>query len=378
MGATVFQAVISGGYVTSRSLNYTRRTQNRARAFRIALVALLALGSVAVMASCAQSSKYTGRIAATVQKASSEQSEPTEIAEDIVTNYIQNYRSENSLDNEDTWGSFLAVYQYTPESFRSAVIDYYVHLEAGRMAAEEYGVTVSDEVVDAQVESVKSQYQSQESWETALGAAGYTENTFREAVQFDLMNALLRSKVVSQEPMDEATLVQFCNKYATTYAGMKRSSHILFASTDKATAEKVLEQIQSGELSFDEAARTYSKDASASNGGDVGWNMLNDFVSQYEDALDALDKGEVSGLVTSTYGIHIIKCTDVFDPPSPITESSQVPAELLDVVQSYAASESQSSAYNEWLDAYVDELDVQKFDMPEDVPYNVDMERYPG
>ena len=63
--------------------------------------------------------------------------------------------------------------------------------------------------------------------------------------------------------------------YATAYDGAKRSSHILFNTGDEATAQDVLDRINSGELDFAEAAKEYSQDTgSAENGGDVGWDKL--------------------------------------------------------------------------------------------------------
>ena len=66
--------------------------------------------------------------------------------------------------------------------------------------------------------------------------------------------------------------------YDTTYDGAKRSSHILFDSGDEATAREVLDKLNAGELDFAEAAKEYSKDGSASDGGDVGWDKTSSFV----------------------------------------------------------------------------------------------------
>ncbi|WP_369677506.1 peptidylprolyl isomerase, partial [Klebsiella pneumoniae] len=89
----------------------------------------------------------------------------------------------------------------------------------------------------------------------------------------------------------------------------------LFDSADEATAQEVLDKINSGELDFAEAAQQYSKDSSAQNGGDVGWDKMTSFVEPYQTALDGLAVDQVSGLVTTDYGIHIIKCTDEFNAP---------------------------------------------------------------
>lgn len=67
----------------------------------------------------------------------------------------------------------------------------------------------------------------------------------------------------------------------------------------------MLDKINAGELDFATAAESYSKDtASAAEGGNVGWDRLSNLVTEYTTALADLNKGDVSGLVTSTYGIH--------------------------------------------------------------------------
>ena len=161
------------------------------------------------------------------------------------------------------------------------------------------------------------------------------------------------------------------------FDGAKRSSHILFSSDDEATAQEVLDQINAGTLDFADAAKQYSTDtASAENGGDVGWDATNTFVDAYTTALGELSKGEVSGLVTSDYGIHIIKCTDEFSCDGTADSLDDYPSEFVDYISNIVKSQNQSSAYNDWFTSYKDQADIQINDMPEDVPYNLDMTQY--
>lgn len=139
----------------------------------------------------------------------------------------------------------------------------------------------------------------------------------------------------------------------------------------------MLDQINSGQLDFAEAAKQYSTDtASAQNGGDVGWDAINTFVEPYTTALDGLSKGQVSGLVTSDYGIHIIKCTDEFSCDGKATSLDAYPQEFVDYISNIVKNQNQSSAYNDWFTTYKEQADIQINDMPEDVPYNLDMSQY--
>ena len=85
-----------------------------------------------------------------------------------------------------------------------------------------------------------------------------------------------------------------------------------------AKAQELLDQINNGDISFEDAAAQYSQDSgSAAQGGDVNWDKLGTgFVTEYQEALDGLEKDQiVAAPVKSEYGYHIIKCTDVFTVP---------------------------------------------------------------
>ncbi len=97
-----------------------------------------------------------------------------------------------------------------------------------------------------------------------------------------------------------------------------KCAHILFKTTGKTpaevakiqqTAQDVLNQIRKG-ADFAEMAKKYSEDTTASNGGDLGWIVRGQTVKEFEDTAFTLQPGQVSGLVTTTYGIHIIKVFD--------------------------------------------------------------------
>ena len=82
------------------------------------------------------------------------------------------------------------------------------------------------------------------------------------------------------------------------------SSHILFAADDAAKAEEVVGMLTSGQIDFATAAQQYSTDTgSARNGGDVGWNTINNYVDAYNQALDSIEEGQIT-LTASDYGIQ--------------------------------------------------------------------------
>ena len=84
----------------------------------------------------------------------------------------------------------------------------------------------------------------------------------------------------------------------------------------------MLDKLNSGELDFVDAVKEYSQDpGSVERDGDVGWNNPSNLAKEYKDGLEPLEKGQLSGLVTTQFGIHIIKCTDVYKAPEEVTSS---------------------------------------------------------
>lgn len=80
----------------------------------------------------------------------------------------------------------------------------------------------------------------------------------------------------------------------------------------KKKANDVLSQIKAGEQSFAELAQKYSEDTTASEGGYLGVFPRGVMVEEFEEAVFSLEPGEVSDLVKTPYGYHIIKLEDKF------------------------------------------------------------------
>lgn len=91
------------------------------------------------------------------------------------------------------------------------------------------------------------------------------------------------------------------------FGGTKiRCSHILVK--EQAAAQKLLEELQGG-ADFAARARALSECPSKANGGDLGKFGRGSMVAEFDRAAFALDVGQLSGLVKTKFGYHVIKRT---------------------------------------------------------------------
>lgn len=125
-----------------------------------------------------------------------------------------------------------------------------------------------------------------------------------------------------QTTEDEAK--KFYDENASKFQGneQRHASHILIgvsASSSpeakaeaKKKAEQVLAEVKKNPTKFSELAKKYSQDpGSAEKGGDLGTFARGSMVKPFEDAAFSMKQGEISGLVQSDFGYHIIKLTEI-------------------------------------------------------------------
>ena len=346
------------------------------------LKAVLVLGVVAacacgLMACSGTGGAASGGVAANVNG--------VDIMEDDVTQQIHTMRTQNGFETDDNWGLYLAMYQKTPSDMRTTTIESLRDRELRKEGAPQLGIELDTATVDMQLESIKASFSSDEKWQEALTKAGWTADEYYAYLQDEVLTTQINKHFEETTEVDEATLLETAATYKSYYDGLKRSSHILFKVEDtsdaaamaeaRAKAQEVLNKINSGELSFEDAAAQYSDDSSKDKGGDVGWSNQG-FVSEYLTAVDGLELNQVSGLVESQFGIHIIKVTDVYTAPEEITSLDQLPEDFREGIRTAAAATKAQNDYNDWLTGLRDAATFTQNDMPSGLPYDVDMEKY--
>ena len=320
--------------------------------------------------------KLTGGVAATVNGMN--------IKEDTITKQIMSTRESAGKTKDKDWAQYLADQGLTPESYRESLIKSYANQYLLTQAEKEYDIKVTDEDVEEAWQNAAKSYGGEENFEKFLKQIGYDKDTYKQSLESSVAQQKLKDKVAPEKTPSDDEIVSYINENLSTYNDARRSENLLIkvdsdASEEddakaKATAQEALDKINSGELSFEDAVKQYSEDdGSKEKSGDVGWDKLTSFVTEYQNALSQLSKGQVSGLVKTEYGYHIIKCTDVFHVDDKVTSIDQIPSEIREKISDTVKSNNASNDYSKWLQEYQDKADIKINDMPDGLPYDVDM-----
>jgi peptidyl-prolyl cis-trans isomerase C len=180
-------------------------------------------------------------------------------------------------------------------------------------------VAVSDTDVDARIAAFKQQAGGEANFKAALQAQQMTEAKLREDARTQLMVAKLLDQEVNQKVLVKPSdIAAFYEKNPDRFqqAESLRASHILVVVPSdaneqtraalRARAESALKAAKAGG-DFAKLARQYSQDSSAQRGGDLGFVPKGQMVPAFEAAAFALPPGQVSDLVETQFGYHIIK-----------------------------------------------------------------------
>jgi peptidyl-prolyl cis-trans isomerase C len=211
-----------------------------------------------------------------------------------------------------------------PESvtFSEKVLEIVINRELLYQESQRQGITIDQASIDEWVAQVKRQFPSQETYERALTESQMSEGDLENQIRRQMSVEKLIDRDIAEHvavPEEETRAFFDNNQKLFPQPEKVRASHILVkvdAQADedqKAAARKKLEQIRD-KLSegddFAALAKTSSDCPSSAKGGDLGYFERGKMVKPFEDAVFALKLGEISDVVETRFGYHLIKLTD--------------------------------------------------------------------
>jgi peptidyl-prolyl cis-trans isomerase C len=183
-------------------------------------------------------------------------------------------------------------------------------------------VTVTDAEIDGSLKQMQSQFPNEAEFKKALTARGMTVEKLRADARIDMsINRMMEAEVASAPAPTDAQVREFYDKNPDKFKQEEavRASHILIPADEKAddaTKKKaraeiddILKQLKAG-ADFAELAKKHSKDGSAAQGGDLNFFGKGQMVPAFDQVAFSLKPGEMSDVVTTPFGYHIIKVTE--------------------------------------------------------------------
>ncbi len=190
------------------------------------------------------------------------------------------------------------------------------------------------------------------------------------------INALELAKDI---PITDQEAKDYYESHQDTYKKEKevRARHILFKLKENASeqevnkvraeAEKVLEQAKQGK-DFAELAKKYSQDeGSAKNGGELGFFTKKQMVPEFADAAFALKPGQISGLVRTAFGFHILKVEEVHEART--TPFDEAKDNIIHILKLQKAQDLAFSKARELRDLAYARKDIQKAAQELNIPF---------
>ncbi len=244
------------------------------------------------------------------------------------------------------------------DAIRQRAVDNVINRVLLEQAVENEKVEVGKDDVEARLDEIKQNFESQDAFEERLSSLGLTEKQLREEIELGMrIEALLDKHTANVSEATDGEISEFYNSNIERFKQPERvrASHILIAVDENDTEEqkaekrlraaKILGELEKG-ADFAQLASQYSDCPSKANGGDLGYFERGRMVEPFEEAAFNLKVGELSDIVETRYGYHIIKVTDHVD-------SQTIP---LEEARADIASYINTQKKQEAIGAYVESL----------------------
>ena len=189
------------------------------------------------------------------------------------------------------------------------------------LQVKKLGLQVLAEEVDRTIARIKQEQglENQEQFAATLAKQGLTEKDLKEKIKEQILRYKLMSREIgSKIIISQERIKDYYQKNKSEFQRMEgiHLAHIILRvdpngpseelAQKKQLAQEILDRLKRGE-NFSDLAKTYSQDASAAQGGDLGLFKLNEIDSSLKEVIAQLKPGEVSPVIQSPQGLQIVK-----------------------------------------------------------------------
>jgi foldase protein PrsA len=217
-------------------------------------------------------------------------------------------------------------------------------------------IGISEEEVNSHISAIRQKY-GEQTFQLALQQQGMTEEEYKKELMNQMIISKLKDDVTKNISVTEEEVRNYYETHKDQFSNPEtiRVRHILVKSMDE--AKKVKERLKKGE-DFAKVAREVSIDSGTKDlGGDLGYFSRGKMVKPFEDAAFSLrKKGEISDIVQTEFGFHIIKLED------------RKPAEVLsfesakEKAQSLLRKEKEEKAFGDYIENLKKNAKIEMFE----------------
>ncbi len=239
---------------------------------------------------------------------------------------------------EDVWNSEVDGGQIFKDVFKQEILNVMISQELVSQQAKKEGIVVTEQEISNEVKSFMEYIGKMPNYLEFLQENNIDDEFLKSHFKQNLIFEKYRNKIMSETEIEESKLKQYYDAHLDEYKKEEiKASHILIstlnamkepiseeeAAKKESEAKALLKRLKSGE-DFEKLAKEYSEDeASAVNGGDLGYFAKGVMVPEFEEAAFKLKKGEISDIVKSSFGYHIIKLYDKKEEVSSFEEERE-------------------------------------------------------
>jgi peptidyl-prolyl cis-trans isomerase SurA len=236
----------------------------------------------------------------------------------------------------------------------NAIVEEKLQLQEGKKR----GLVVDDSSVEAAVKNIEQKNGLQEGQlAVMLESEGRSMESYKNHIRDQiLVSKVIRFELGSRINISQREITKYYHKNQKDFwePGKARVRHILILTEEGLSIDKkkdkyllvksILREVKGGK-DFAVAAKEYSEDISASEGGNVGFVEKGKMVPEFENAVYRMKEGEISDIVETEYGYHIIKVDKV------LAGRTLPLKDVNNKIQFILSSKKQNSAYEEWMNA---------------------------
>jgi peptidyl-prolyl cis-trans isomerase C len=207
-------------------------------------------------------------------------------------------------------------------TLRNQILNRLIELELFYQEAQKQKIVVEEKEVSEKMDALKSSFPSEKVFQDEMRQMNFTEETLRTRIKKDLaVRQLVEKDILVHVKVTDEDAKSFYDSHPDLFKEPEkvRASHILItaeADTDPVIKEErrkklegVKKRLDQGE-DFAALAKEFSQCPSAEKGGDLGYFERGKMVKPFEDAAFSMNPGDVSDIVVTPFGFHLIKVTD--------------------------------------------------------------------